>query len=165
MVVQVSLPSYNIFCIIFLIFDFTFLALKIIPSHSYALLETEGSSIPGNPNLSVHGPMETVVGGGLTFNGESTWIDGHFKSSDCLIDPGLCMDGFSIAGKFMFYDNAKTYTDAHYVLDTGAHGGTSRGISMYLKNGKLHFQLTTSSKTWTVSILKESENRECGAIR
>ena len=127
------------------------LALKVIPSHSYALLEIHDNLIPGNPNLKAHGPIEPVSGGGLKLNGESTWIDGHFKSTDCLIDPGLCEDGFSIAGKFIFQESAKSYTDARYVLDTGAHGGTSRGISVYLKNGNLHFQLTTSSKTWTVS--------------
>lgn len=125
--------------------------MKVIPSHSYALLEKEENAILGNPNLNAHGPIVAVPGGGLQFNGESTWIDGHFKSTDCLIDPGLCVDGFSIAGKFKFDDEAKSYTDARYILDTGAHGGTSRGISMYLKNGKLHFQLTTSSKTWTVN--------------
>ena len=129
------------------------LALKVIPSHSYALLEIHDNLIPGNPSLIAHGPIQAVSGGGLRLNGESTWIDGHFKSTDCLIDPGLCEDGFSIAGKFMFEESAKSYTDARYVLDTGAHGGTSRGISVYLKNGKLHFQLTTSSKTWTVSQL------------
>ena len=126
------------------------LALRVIPSHSYALLEKQDDVILGNPNLNAHGAIEMVPGGGLQFNGESTWIDGHFKSTDCLIDPGLCPDGFSIAGKFMFDESAKSYTEAHYILDTGAHGGTSRGISVYLKNGKLHFQLTTSSKTWTV---------------
>ena len=127
------------------------LALKVIPSHSYALLEVKENVIPGNPNLSAHGNIKSVTGGGLELDGTSTWIDGHFKSTDCLLDPGLCIDGFSIAGKFMFGESDKAYTDAHYVIDTGAHGGTSRGISVYLKNGKLHFQLTTSAKTWTVS--------------
>ena len=146
-----NLFAYSNFLFIEVCFALFWIALKVIPSHSYALLEKQDNVIFGNPNLNAHGPLATVSGGGLQFNGESTWIDGHFKSTDCLIDPGLCEDGFSIAGKFMFEETAKSYTEARYVLDTGAHGGTSRGISMYLKNGKLHFQLTTSSKTWTVS--------------
>ncbi len=127
-------------------------ALKVIPSHSYALLEkVEDGIILGNPSMKVHGNIENVPGGGLKFDGETTWIDCHFKSSDCLIDPGLCYEGFSIAGKFMFDDSAKDYTEARQVLDTGAHGGSSRGISVFLKGGKLHFQLRTSTKTWMVS--------------
>ena len=132
---------------------FHFLALGVIPSHSYALLEHKDNVILGNPNLNVHGDIQSVTGGGLELNGVSDWIDGHFKGTDCLIDPGLCPDGFSISGKFKFDESVKGYADARYVLDTGAHGGSSRGISVYLKGGKLHFQLTTSAKTWTVSYL------------
>ena len=126
------------------------LALVVIPSHSYALLEIEDSQILGNPTLNAHGSITSVTGGGLHEDGVGTWIDGRFKETDCLVDPGLCTDGFSLAGKFKFDPVVVNYTDARYVLDTGAHGGSSRGVSMYLKGGKLHFQLTTSAKTWTV---------------
>lgn len=126
------------------------LALKVIPSHSYALLEIEEDQIAGNPTLVAHGDIQAVKGGGLTMNGADTWLDSKFKNTDCLIDPGLCPDGFSVSLKLSLFKESLNYTEARYILDSGAHGGSSPGVSMYLKGSKVHYQLTTKEKTWTV---------------
>lgn len=36
-------------------------------------------------------------------NGIDAWLDSKFKNSDCLIDPGLCSEGFSISLKLSFF--------------------------------------------------------------
>ena len=128
-----------------------FLALKVIPSHSYAFLEVQDDLVLGNPSFTTHGVSASQTGG-LQLNGPKSWMDAQFQSNDCLIKPYLCPEGFTISLKGGFA-NSLNLTETRYVLDSGAHGGSSPGVSMYLKGNKLHYQLTAKDKTWTVGYL------------
>ena len=130
---------------------FQILALKIVPTHSYALLEVDNGKIHGNPTLTVHGEIKDSETNGLALNGNNAYISAQFKNSDCLLDPGLCPDGFTVSMKLEFDESLKQTNDARYIVDTGAHIGSSPGISMYIKGDKLHYQLTAKGKTWSVS--------------
>lgn len=130
---------------------FRSIALKVVPTHSYALLEVDDGKILGNPTLKVHGDVKESDTNGLALNGNNAYMSAQFKNSDCLIDPGLCSDGFTVSMKLEFEDPLKS-NEARYIIDTGAHMGSSPGVSMFLKGDKLHYQLTANGKTWSVSI-------------
>ena len=127
--------------------------LKVVPTHSYALLDVDDGKVLGNPTLTVHGDVKEDGGdrpNGLAFNGNDAYISALFKDSDCIIDPGLCPDGFTVSMKLKIKEIPKS-NDAKYIIDTGAHMGSSPGVSMFLKGEKLFYQLTAKGKTWSVS--------------
>lgn len=124
----------------------------MVPTHSYALIEVENGEILGNPTLKVHGGVKESDTNGLALNGNDAYISGQFKNSDCLIDPGICPEGFTVSMKLEFDEPLKLSNDARYIIDSGAHMGSSPGVSMFLKNDKLHYQLTANGKTWSVSV-------------
>jgi len=132
--------------------------LAVIPSHSYAFMDIQNSEIAGYPVLHVTGDVTTLDDDhGIAMNGTSSWLSGQFKKNDCVLDPGMCDNGFTIALKIKF-DKANIKKDTagglnkeyNFIMDTGAHGGTQRGVSMLLNGEKLLCQLTTKTKTWTV---------------
>ena len=140
-------------------------ALRVIPSHSYALTAIDDNQVIGYPNLNTHGDLKAEDddndddGKRISLDGSSTWMDAHFKYCDCILDPGCCPDGFTVSLKVNINPAMKNMTEAKYILDSGAHGGSSRGISMYVKSGKLHYHLTTKDKTWTVSVISVYTNK------
>ena len=136
------------------------IALRVIPSHSYCLScditdrpDRDGEQtervILGNPNLNVHGPINGDDSG-ISFDGVDTWLDATFKNNDCLINPGLCPDGFTVSFKAQFSKEALNSTEKRFILDSGGNGGMFPGVAVYLQSGSLHCQLTTSNWTWTV---------------
>jgi len=122
--------------------------LKVVPTHSYALLDVEDGHILGNPVLTVNGDIRESETNGLQLNGNNAYLSAEFKSVDCILQPSNCPDGFTIALKVKF--DALPKNEARYIVDTGAHIGSSPGISMYVKGDQLHYQLTAKEKTWSV---------------
>ncbi|XP_031555970.1 uncharacterized protein LOC116292758 [Actinia tenebrosa] len=124
----------------------------VLASHSWSMnaISLKASTVPGIPPLSAVGALD-LGDGGLLFDGKSTWLGATISQEDCLIDPGKCISGFTLASKLFLHNSVASYTTPKYIVDTGASSAKTRGISMYVMSGKVFFELATSSKVWTVS--------------
>ena len=123
--------------------------MKVVPTHSYALLDVEDGQILGNPVLTANGDIRESDSNGLQLNGNNAYLSGEFKSGECILQPSNCRDGFTIALKIKL--DALGKSEARYIVDTGAHISASPGVSMYVKGNQLHYQITAKDRTWSVS--------------
>nr|XP_058946642.1 uncharacterized protein LOC131774603 [Pocillopora verrucosa] len=106
--------------------------------------------IEGNPAFRVHGTVQPSDGG-VAFDGQSGFLTTDMASTDCVMDPALCMKGLSIGMNLKFDQSIKDYKEPRYLIDTGAQSSQTRGVSMYVKDGKIYFKLAISQKVWEVS--------------
>lgn len=113
-------------------------------------ISLKAKTVPGIPPLSAAGAFD-LGDGGLLFDGTSTWLGATIPQGDCLMDPGKCISGFTLASKLFLHSSVASYTKPKYIVDTGASSAKSRGISMYVMSGKVFAELATTSKVWTVS--------------
>ena len=72
------------------------------------------------------------------------------RKSDCLQDPGVCVNGFSMGSRLKFDQADMAYTMPKYIVDSGARSITTRGVSVYIVKGNLFFELATAKKAWKV---------------
>lgn len=79
------------------------------------------------------------------------------SGTDCVMDPALCTKGLSIGMSLKFDQSAKDYKEPKYLIDTGAQSSQTRGVSMFVKDGKIFFTLAISQKVWEVR-KKQFEN-------
>ena len=110
---------------------------------------TPQNFIEGNPAFQVHGKVQ-AYDGGVAFDGQTGFLTTDMSATDCLIDPTLCSKGLSIGMNVMFDKSVNEYKDPRYLLDTGAQSSQTRGVSMYIKDGRLFFNLAISQKSWEV---------------
>ena len=105
----------------------------------------------GNPAFRIHGTVQENDGG-VSFDGQSGFLTTDMSATDCLMDPGLCSyKGLSIGMNLKFEQSVKDYKEPRYLIDTGAQSSQTRGVSMYIKDGKVFFTLAISQKVWEVS--------------
>ena len=105
--------------------------------------------IEGTPALSVHGNIQ-ASDGGVSLDGQSGFLTTDMSMTDCLSDPALCSKGLSLGMTVKFDQSVKEYKEPRYLLDTGAQSSQTRGVSLYVKDGKVFFNLAISQKTWQV---------------
>lgn len=86
----------------------------------------------------------------MSFDGVGTYATTSLPKSDCLQDPGRCVNGFSMGAKLKFDEEDMSYSTPKYIIDSGARSLTTRGVSAYIVNGNLFFELATAKKAWKV---------------
>lgn len=106
--------------------------------------------VEGNPAFKVNGEA-AIKDGGIDFDGETTWLGATVDKESCLLNPENCIEGFSLGAKLKF-DGVPDNENDRYLLDTGAQSTARRGISLFVKSGKLAFTLATGERTWMVSV-------------
>ena len=121
----------------------------ISPSLSWLLTYMKDNAVPGSPPLTAHGSI-TDIAGGLSFDGATSYLDSNLPATDCIVNPDLCLDGFSFGGKLKFDQAAVTVNSPKFIMDTGA-SSNHRGISMYQQMTALHVTLVTSNNVYKVS--------------
>lgn len=52
-----------------------------------------------------------------------------------------------------------SYSTPKYIIDSGARSLTTRGVSAYIVNGNLFFELATAKKAWKVRKMLKDEMR------
>ena len=157
-----------VICNFFIFFYFLFyllLAPSVKPVHSWSMLdikdngltgETATKEIYGNPSLYTHGDLQ-LVDGGVTFDGKSSHIVGDLAPDDCLINPEQCPSGFSIGTKLKFNMKSTGHVDPRFIFDTGAtHANNYRGVSLFIKNGKLNGLVKGAERLWKVESIMHS---------
>lgn len=117
----------------------------------------------GNPAFRVHGNVQ-ASDGGVAFDGQSGFLTTDMSVTDCVMDPALCTKGLSIGMNLKFDQSAKEYKEPRYLIDTGAQSSQTRGVSLYVKDGKIFFTLAISQKVWEVS-RKQFEGCHFHALR
>lgn len=95
----------------------------------------------------------------MSFDGLGTYATTSLPKSDCLQDPGRCVNGFSMGAKLKFDEEDMSYSTPKYIIDSGARSLTTRGVSAYIVNGNLFFELATAKKAWKVRKMLKDEMR------
>ncbi|XP_027047022.1 uncharacterized protein LOC113674731 isoform X3 [Pocillopora damicornis] len=121
---------------------------SVTPQYLWTVQKISNSRIHGSNRIASHGNVKPVDGG-LQLNGVDSWLDAGDFYGQCLGDPDLCIKGFSYALQLNFDDDALSYNDKRYVLDSS---GNSRGVSIYIHNGSLYYKVVTSTKEWQLSM-------------
>lgn len=86
----------------------------------------------------------------MLFDGVSTFANAVLPKSDCLQDPGVCLNGFSVGMRLKLDQADMTYPVPKYIFDSGARSITTRGVSVYVMNGNLFVELATAKTAWKV---------------
>ncbi|XP_078359625.1 uncharacterized protein LOC144644082 isoform X4 [Oculina patagonica] len=121
---------------------------SVTPQYLWTVQKISNSRIHGSNPIATHGKVKSVDGG-LQLNGVDAWLDAGDFYGQCLGDPDLCIKGFSFALQLNFDDDALSYKDKRYVLDSS---GNSRGVSIFIQNGSLFYKVVTSTKQWQLSM-------------
>lgn len=121
---------------------------SVTPQYLWTVQKIFNSRIHGSNPIATHGNVKSVDGG-LQLNGVDAWLDAGDYYGQCLGDPDLCIKGFSFALQLNFDDDALSYKDKRYVLDSS---GNSRGVSIFIQNGSLFYKVVTSTKEWQLSM-------------
>lgn len=109
--------------------------------------------LEGNPAFRAHGTVQ-ASDGGVAFDGQTGFLTTDMSANDCVMNPALCPKGLSVGMNLKFDQSVKTYKEPRYLIDTGAQSSQTRGISIYVKDGKVFFTLAISQKVWEVSMKK-----------
>lgn len=104
----------------------------------------------GSPALNLVGNT-LIKGSGMLFDGASTLAETSLPINDCLQDPGQCSNGFTMGTKVKFDEADMSYKEPKFIVDSGARSLNTRGVSVYIVNGNLFFELATAKKAWKVS--------------
>ena len=107
--------------------------------------------LEGNPAFRAHGTVQ-ASDGGVAFDGQTGFLTTDMSANDCVMNPALCPKGLSVGMNLKFDQSVKTYKEPRYLIDTGAQSSQTRGISIYVKDGKVFFTLAISQKVWEVSM-------------
>ena len=125
------------------------LASPVSPFRSWSFIFKTHKKIIGSPPLNLLGDS-VIQDNGMVFDGASTFATTALPKSDCLQDPGLCVNGFSMGARLKFDQADMSYSMAKYIVDSGARSINTRGVSVYIVNGNLFFELATAKKAWKV---------------
>jgi len=119
-------------------------------SHYWSMTTTNKGFVEGNPAFKVNGEV-AIKDSSIDFDGETSWLGATVDKESCLLNPDNCIEGFSLGTRIKFEGVPDNEND-RYILDTGAQSTARRGISLFVKSGKLAFTLATAERTWMVSI-------------
>lgn len=71
--------------------------------------------------------------------------------TDCITNPDICdKSGFSLGAKLRFPMSATSATEPKYILDSGGHSQSTRGVSLFVEKGELIAEVETSQRRWKV---------------
>lgn len=126
------------------------------PFHSWSFVFKTHDKIVGSPPLNLFG-QTAIQNNGMLFDGAGTFATASLSKSDCLQDPGQCVNGFSMGAKLKFDEADMSYNMPKYIVDSGARSLTTRGVSAYIVNGNLFFELATAKKAWKVCKIRQGE--------
>lgn len=119
------------------------------PFHSWSFIFKTHNKIVGSPALNLVGNT-LIKDSGMLFDGAKTFAETSLSVTDCLQDPGQCLNGFSMGTKVKLDEACMSYKEPRYIVDSGARSLTTRGVSVYIVNGNLFFELATAKKAWKV---------------
>lgn len=92
----------------------------------------------------------------MLFDGVGAFAEASLVKTDCLQDPEQCQNGFSMGAKLKLDEAVMSYKMPKYIVDSGARSLTTRGVSVYIVNGNLIFELATAKKAWKVSYMRKT---------
>lgn len=131
------------------LFFFTPTASPVSPFHSWSFIFKTHGKLVGTPPLNLFG-TSLIQDKGMIFDGVGTFATADLPRSDCLRDPGLCVNGFSIGCRIKFDQADMAYAMPKYIFDSGARSLSTRGVSVYIVKGSLFFELATATRAWKV---------------
>ena len=71
-----------------------------------------------------------------------------FFLASFLIDPSSAINGFGLGFKLMLDSSVQKIKEPSYVLDAG--GGVGKGVSVFIKSGKIFCIVAVEQKMWQV---------------
>lgn len=111
---------------------------------------THDNKVPGIPKLTKHGNVQ-IEDEGFSFDGITSYLSTTIDRESPLTNPEIYSSGITFGLKLKFLKTE--YEVPAYIIDTGAKSVKSRGISLYILNRKLVFELSTSTTLFKVRLL------------
>ncbi|XP_057314445.1 uncharacterized protein LOC130655679 isoform X2 [Hydractinia symbiolongicarpus] len=114
----------------------------VVASYRWLMAGLQESVVPGAPEIETKDTI-TDVDGGIYIDGDK----GCLEIDD--VDPVLynikkSKHGFALSFKLKFDQRVRDYKQPKYILDTGGHVGGTQGVSVYIVNDNLYFQVMSS---------------------
>eukprot|EP00795_Rhopilema_esculentum_P005038 gene5038-148_t len=124
----------------------------VVANYRWLMPHMAGATIPSASDIFVQKDVGDMDGG-LAVDGSKGWLE--IRQFDaCLKDPGQCHHGFSISFKLKLDQDVREYKEARYIIDSGGHKEGIKGVSVYILNDNLYFQVIMSPEEdimiWTV---------------
>ena len=121
----------------------------VVPEFYWSFRIITGDIVPGSPEFTKHGNVQSVDGG-LSLDGVTAYLSSVIDQRSPMTNPELYRSGVTIGIKLKFDSKIAKYDIPTYILDTGAKSVKSRGISLYLLDKKLVFELNTLNTLFKV---------------
>ena len=83
------------------------------------------------------------VDGGIYIDGSKGWLEID-DVDPILFNIPKAKHGFSISFKVKFDQRVRDYKEPKYILDTGGHEGGIKGVSVYIVNDNMFFQVISN---------------------
>lgn len=114
----------------------------VVASYRWLMSGLQESVVPGAPEIETKDTI-TDVDGGIYIDGDK----GCLEIDD--VDPVLynikkSKHGLALSFKLKFDQRVRDYKQPKYILDTGGHVGGTQGVSVYIVNDNLYFQVMSS---------------------
>ena len=133
---------------IFLSFCLLFLLEPPVPaSYYWYFLALQKNQVYGIPPLLINGQASLLNMGFQIVN--KTWLSTTISAQDCLLNPDICLKGFTIGIKIRLDLSVKSCKQPRYIIDTGP-SVKSQGVSLYVMGGMFVANVTSSKGTWQV---------------
>lgn len=101
--------------------------------------------------MVVNGGIKQLDDRGLSFDGQTGWIDAGDFEGECIAQPLTCRNGLSL-GMRIKLDNVASDSNQKFIFDSGGQNG--KGISVFLQDDKF-FVVVGSKGLWQVSTVLE----------
>ncbi|XP_065670481.1 uncharacterized protein LOC100203426 isoform X30 [Hydra vulgaris] len=115
----------------------------VVASYRWLMSGVQESVIPGAPEIEVKN-TPTDIDGGIFIDGAKNWLE--IDELDPMISDvySKAKHGFAISFKIKFDQRVREYKEPRYVIDSGGHVGGIRGVSVFVVNDNLYFQVIDS---------------------
>ncbi|XP_065639357.1 uncharacterized protein LOC100203426 isoform X13 [Hydra vulgaris] len=115
----------------------------VVASYRWLMSGVQESVVPGAPEIEVKN-TPTDIDGGIFIDGTKNWLE--IDELDPMISDvySKAKHGFAISFKIKFDQRVREYREPRYVIDSGGHVGGIRGVSVFVVNDNLYFQVIDS---------------------
>lgn len=126
------------------------------PLAHWELSKSSNSVIKGEPGVKLR-----ISGGVRLHNGHAILdgINGYMDAGDyqgeCFSDPEVCENGFTVQMTLKIYRDSVFNTSRMFIIDSGAWSKDSRGISLYVRDGRIGGIVVTRDETWCLHKILE----------
>ncbi|XP_012557208.2 uncharacterized protein LOC100201718 isoform X1 [Hydra vulgaris] len=106
------------------------------------------------PSLHIYGGV-SIHNGHAILDGIHGYLDAGDYQGECFSDPEVCETGFTIQMTVKVYRDSVFNKTKLFLLDSGATSTDSRGISIFVQDGRIEAMVSTRDTVWCLRKILE----------